>query len=185
MPVFEQIIGPLGELLAAECEAQLVALRESGIVVTHIDSHRHTHAMPGIRSAVAAVAARHGLPLRRPVESARRFPNDLVSQVHRGLIAWSWRITSGGAAPTRAPDHFIGVSMQGGERFGEQFASVLDALPEGSTEMMVHPGRVDDALRSSDGYTQQRERELEALLSPALGQRLRRGDISLIGFAAL
>ena len=174
-----------GSEVAAECEAQLAALRESGIVITHIDSHRHTHAMPVIRGAVASVAARHGLPLRRPVESARRFPNDIGSQVHRSLIAWSWRITSGGAARTRAPDHFIGVSMQGGARFGEQFVAVLDALPAGTTEMMVHPGRVDDALRAADSYTQQRERELEALLSPTLRQRLRRGDIGLIGFGAL
>ena len=50
---------------------------------------------------------------------------------------------------------------------------------------MVHPGRVDDALRKVDAYTWQRERELAALLSAAPLERLRRGDIALIGFAAL
>ncbi len=171
--------------VVAECDAQLAALHEGGVRVTHIDSHRHTHALPVIRGAVASVAARHGLPLRRPVESTRRFPNDIVSQLHRGLIAWSWRTTSLGAPVTRAPDHFIGVSMQGGERFAEQFMAVLDDLPAGSSEMMVHPGRVDDMLRRVDAYTWQRERELAALLSAAPLERLRRGDIALIGFAAL
>jgi predicted glycoside hydrolase/deacetylase ChbG (UPF0249 family) len=171
--------------IEAECGAQLQALRDAGITPTHIDSHRHTHALPVIRSAVARVAARHRLPLRRPVESHRRFPNDLPSQLHRAVIAASWRMTSIGALQTAAPDHFIGVSMQGGERFAEQLTVVLDTLPAGSVEMMVHPGGVDDALRAVDGYTWQRERELAALTSPAVHDRLGRGDIALIRFSEL
>ncbi|MEA3247112.1 MAG: ChbG/HpnK family deacetylase [Gemmatimonadota bacterium] len=174
-----------GAEVEAECEAQLTAIESLAVRVTHIDSHRHTHALPVVRRAVARVAARRGLPLRRPVESHRRFANDLASQLHRGVIAWSWRLTSVSAAATRAPDHFIGVSMQGGERFPGQLAAVLDRLPAGSVEMMVHPGRVDDALRSVDGYTWQRERELAALLSPAVRDRLRAGDIALTHFGEL
>lgn len=171
--------------VAAECEAQLAALQDAGIRVTHIDSHRHTHALPVIRRAVAQVAAMRGLPLRRPVESHRRFPNDLPSQLHRALIAWSWRVTSVGAPRTRAPDHFIGVSMQGGERFAERLTKVIDTLPTGTTEMMVHPGYVDAALTAADGYTWQREREREALTAPALREQLRRREIAVIGFGAL
>jgi predicted glycoside hydrolase/deacetylase ChbG (UPF0249 family) len=169
----------------AECEAQLQALRDAGITPTHIDSHRHTHALPVIRAAVARVAVRYRLPLRRPVESHRRFPNDLPSQLHRAVIAASWRVTSIGAKQTAAPDHFIGVSMQGGEQFAAQLAIVLDALPAGSVEMMVHPGGVDDALRAVDGYTWQRERELAALTSLAVRERLGRSDIALIRFSDL
>jgi predicted glycoside hydrolase/deacetylase ChbG (UPF0249 family) len=169
----------------AECEAQLQTLRDAGITPTHIDSHRHTHALPVIRAAVARVAACHRLPLRRPVESHRRFPNDLPSQLHRAVIAASWRVTSTGAQPTAAPDHFIGVSMQGGERFAAQLTTVLDALPAGSVEMMVHPGGVDDALRAVDSYTWQRERELAALTSPTVRERLDRDDITLIRFSDL
>ena len=168
--------------IEAECEAQLQALRDAGIAPTHIDSHRHTHALPVMRRAVARVASRRGLPLRRPVESHRRFPNDIVSQVHRSVIAWSWRVTSLGAAATKAPDHFIGVSMQGGHKFEQQLTHVLDHLPQGSVEMMVHPGRVDAALESVDGYTWQRKLELTALLSPALRSQLRQRDIALIRF---
>ena len=171
--------------IEAECEAQLQALRDAGIAPTHIDSHRHTHALPVIRWAVARVAARHRLPLRRPVESHRRFLNDLPSQLHRAVIAASWRVTSVGAQQTAAPDHFIGVSMQGGEQFAAQLSVVLDTLPAGSVEMMVHPGGVDDALRAVDGYTWQRERELAALTSPAVRERLGRGDIALVRFSDL
>jgi predicted glycoside hydrolase/deacetylase ChbG (UPF0249 family) len=169
----------------AECEAQLAALEQAGVRATHLDSHRHTHALPVIRRAVARVAVRRGLPLRRPVESHRRFPSDLPSQLHRGVIAWSWRVTSLGALATRAPDHFIGVSMQGSAGFEQRLLAVLDALPAGSVELMVHPGHVDPALVAIDGYTLPREVELAALRSPAVRERLARGDIARIDFTAL
>jgi predicted glycoside hydrolase/deacetylase ChbG (UPF0249 family) len=167
----------------AECEAQIAAIEAAGIRLTHLDSHRHTHALPVMRGAVARIAARRNLPLRRPIESHRRFPNDLVSQVHRGVIAWSWRVTSVGATATRAPQHFIGVSMQGGEKFEAQLTQVLGELPAGTAEMMVHPGRVDAALESVDGYTWQRERA--ALTAPSVRDRLAAGDIARIRFDQL
>ena len=169
----------------AEGAPIIAAIEAAGIRLTHLDSHRHTHALPVMRGAVARIAARRNLPLRRPIESHRRFPNDLVSQVHRGVIAWSWRVTSLTSVPTRAPDHFIGVSMQGSRGFEARLCAVLDALPAGTVELMVHPGHVDEALRAVDGYTTPREVELSALASPAVRERLARGDIALIDFTAL
>jgi predicted glycoside hydrolase/deacetylase ChbG (UPF0249 family) len=75
--------------------------------------------------------------------------------------------------------------MQGGERFAARLAHVIDTLPAGTTEMMVHPGYVDDALTAVDGYTWQRERERETLTAPALREHLRRSEVALIGFGAL
>ncbi|NBS60239.1 MAG: ChbG/HpnK family deacetylase, partial [Betaproteobacteria bacterium] len=83
------------------------------------------------------------------------------------------------------PDHFIGVSMQGSEGFSSRLLRVLDSLPAGSVELMVHPGHVDDALLAVDGYTTPREVELTALRSAAVRDRLTRGDIALVNFGAL
>jgi chitin disaccharide deacetylase len=174
-----------GAEVAAECDAQLAALAGAGIACTHIDSHRHTHALPVFRGAVAGIAASRGLPLRRPVESHFGNEGGFRSQLHRGVIGASWRVTGIGAARTRAPGRFVGVSMQGSEGFERQFLAALDACRAGSTELMVHPGHVDDALAAQDGYTWQRERELAALLSPAVRERLHRGDLTLIGFRDL
>jgi predicted glycoside hydrolase/deacetylase ChbG (UPF0249 family) len=167
--------------VAAECEAQLAALASAGIRCTHMDSHRHTHALPVIRGAVAAIAAQRKLPLRRPIESHFR-AGDFASQLHRGVIASSWRVTSVTAARTRAPDHFVGVSMQGSRGFAEQFIATVDRLAAGSTEMMVHPGHVDETLVAVDSYTHERERELAALTSPQLRDCLRRNDLVIVGF---
>jgi predicted glycoside hydrolase/deacetylase ChbG (UPF0249 family) len=169
----------------AECEAQCQAIEATGVKLTHIDSHRHTHALPIVRGAVARVAERRGIPVRRPVESHGRFPNDFPSQVHRAVIAWSWHTTTPFVNYSRSADHFIGVSMQGGDTFERQLTHVLDRLPAGSVEMMVHPGRVDAALESVDGYTWQRKLELKALLSRAVRKRLAAGDIELMHFGQL
>lgn len=174
-----------GGEVTAECEAQLMALGNAGIGCTHIDSHRHTHALPVIRRAVAAIAARRQLPLRRPLESHFRAMSDVGSQVHRAVVSASWLVSSATAAHTRAPDHFIGVSLQGGHAFAARATAAVDHLGAGVTELMVHPGHVDDALRAADGYTWQREMELSALLSGDFRERLRRDDMSLTGFRAL
>lgn len=171
--------------VAAECEAQIGALGDAGIRCTHVDSHRHVHALPVIRGAVAGVASRLGLPLRRPVESHFRAAGGLISQLHRAAIGAAWRVTSLGAPPTRAPDRFVGVSIQGSAGFEGQFLAAIDGLAQGTTELMVHPGHVDDALVAIDGYTSPRERELAALVSPLVRERLGRGDLTLIGFGAL
>lgn len=169
----------------AECEAQLGALAGAGIRVTHLDSHRHTHVLPVIRGAVARVAAARGMPLRRPVESPRWFAADVPSQLHRAAVAWAWRVTGVGAPRTRSADHFVGIALQGGHRFAARLARVLEGLPPGTTELMVHPGYVDDALGAMDGYTWQRERERAALTAPVLGAELGRRGIALVGFGAL
>jgi len=80
-------------------------------------------------------------------------------------------------------DHFRGVSLQGGRRFAERLRRALDTLEPGSTELMVHPGHVDDALAAQDPYTAPRAIELAELTSAGVRERLARGDIELVSFA--
>ena len=170
----------------AECEAQLTALRQAGITPTHIDSHRHTHALPTLRAAVARVAARHALVLRRPLESPRWFKGDVGAQLHRAVVQAAWRSTARQLPAARGTDHFVGISLQGGTLFDARLDVVLAGLAPGSTELMVHPGHADDALRALDpSNTWQRERELAALTDRPLARRLEGTGIALIGFRAL
>jgi predicted glycoside hydrolase/deacetylase ChbG (UPF0249 family) len=165
--------------LRAECAAQLHALQAAGARVTHIDSHRHTHPLPGVWSAVQSVAATAGLHVRVPAEPWRtaRTPI-LAAQLHRAAVSASaWRPHT----PRRV--HFTGLTLNGGHDFEAGLLRTLDGLTPGVTELMVHPGYAEPALAAIDGYTWQRERELTALLSPALANRLRRGDVSLTSFA--
>jgi predicted glycoside hydrolase/deacetylase ChbG (UPF0249 family) len=80
----------------------------------------------------------------------------------------------------RHVDHFRGFALTGRPDFTARLLALLERLEPGVTELMVHPGYPDAALRGWVGYTAGRERELEGLLSPSVRARLARGDIVLV-----
>src|SRR6478752_6985774 len=71
-------------------EAPLEALTAAGIKPTHIDSHRHAHALPGILPAVAAVAYDAHVPVvRRPLDSPSLL--DPVASTKMLVLHAAWR----------------------------------------------------------------------------------------------
>ena len=172
-----------------ECEAQLAALREAGIEPTHLDSHRHAHAMPGILPSVAAAAHDAGIKVvRRPLD--RISVLDPLASAKMLMLHTAWRTALIGVAPAhratlaRAP-HFRGIAMQGMPDVRDRLLAILDQLQLGVTEIMVHPGYADDVLAAQDPFRSERETELAALLDPAVRARLAKGDVQLVSFAAV
>jgi len=164
------------EHVAAECRAQLNLLHKLSVRVRHIDSHRHVHLLPGVWKTVVAVAQDAGIrTVRVPRESLR--PTGL--RLSRALVAASLRAFCGDRALMRA-DHFLGLGLLGAHDFQRQLLALLDQLEPGTTELMVHPGYVDPDLTRRDAYTTGRERELAALCSREVRDRLARGDIRLV-----
>jgi predicted glycoside hydrolase/deacetylase ChbG (UPF0249 family) len=169
-----------------ECTAQIGRARRLGLRLTHIDGHHHVHLYPVIRRAVRHVIAAERIPVvRRPAEHLvgvpewrRRLPERIAIRLFaRGVGAGCWH-----AETTR---HFVGSTLLGAPRFHSALVRVLDELPSGTTELMVHPGYVAGPLPGGDSYTTQREIELRALTSPDVLQRLRSGRIRLINFRQL
>jgi predicted glycoside hydrolase/deacetylase ChbG (UPF0249 family) len=163
-----------------ECRAQLDRLRTNGIAVSHIDGHRHVHVLPGVWSGVAAVARGEGLPVRKPVEPIRggRPAAKLALRVAHELVTRH----PNGDPPSH---HFRGIGLLGAWHFADALIELIDHLPLGVTEVMVHPGYVDADLLRWDSYGHDRERELVALRSPQVLTRLTRGDPQLVRFADL
>jgi predicted glycoside hydrolase/deacetylase ChbG (UPF0249 family) len=130
---------------------------------THLDSHHHAALHASVFPVFAAVARERSLRARAPTDDARRMLR---------------------AAGVRTPDHFI-------DRFYAASVSVrtleeiLTGLPDGTSELMCHPGLVDDALRAGSTYVEEREREVEALCDPSIGRLLRAESIRLMDFGAL
>jgi len=172
-----------------ECDAQLAALRAEGIEVTHLDSHRHAHALPGILPAVAACAhdARVRI-VRRPLD--RPTPLEPVASAKMLVLFASWRAALHGVSPAhrallaRAP-HFRGIALQGAPNVRDRMLALFDQLPRGETELMLHPGYDDAVLAAQDPYRREREVEVAALLDPAVRARLERGDVRLVSFAQI
>jgi predicted glycoside hydrolase/deacetylase ChbG (UPF0249 family) len=174
--------------LEAETRAQIERVRGAGIAVTHLDSHRHAHALPGIFPVVARVASEVGIRvIRIPREPLGINPLDAAATsrklVLRAALAVSHALLL--VPPLMATDHFRGISLQGGTHFARRLEHTLDTLAPGTSELMVHPGHVDVALAAQDPYTAPRAIELADLTSAGVVERLRRGDIELTSFAAL
>jgi predicted glycoside hydrolase/deacetylase ChbG (UPF0249 family) len=104
--------------------------------------------------------------------------------VKRALLAAAWATPSRGPCPVPGTDAFRGIVLLGVPSFAAGLLALLDALPEGSTELMVHPGRNDPSVVGWDTYIAERAVELAALLSAPVRERLGRGDIVLTRFGA-
>lgn len=172
------------EHVLRECEAQLCRLRASGVGVTHLDSHRHVHALPGLLRPVALAAREASIRvLRRPIEPLGLHPWRVGVTMKKFAMLAAWR-DSGFPSELAGVDHFRGLSCRSGRQFAADLLETLNELPAGTIELMVHPGYADAELLRWDSYAEGREAELAALRSAAMRERLARGDIALISFLA-
>jgi predicted glycoside hydrolase/deacetylase ChbG (UPF0249 family) len=160
----EGLAGANSREIAAEVEAQFDRFIEIfGRKPTHLDSHHHSHRRAEVFEAVCSLAGREGLPVRNAGGAMGR---DLKARV------------------LRTSDFFEegffdqGVSV-------EKLISIMDALPEGSTELMCHPAHEDAELAASSSYAAVRVLELSALCDPAVKAAIQRDGVRLITFADL
>ncbi len=172
-----------------ECDAQLAALGREGVQATHIDSHRHTHALPGILPAVLSSARAAGVRIvRRPLDAPSMGEPGIAAKML--VLHASWHAAMRGTTSedrawiARSPT-FRGIALQGAPDVEARLLDLLSHLPAGATEIMLHPGYDDAVLAAQDPYRAEREREVRALCSPAVRERLTRGDIQLVNFASL
>lgn len=174
-----------------ELAAQVRRILDGGIRLTHLDTHKHTHLAPPVLNAVARVAEEFGIRwVRRPF--------DLPITAARGGAPWPKRATSGGLTfvrrrfervlaerHCRTTDHFAGFQITGRFRTRELVA-LIQALPEGSTELMCHPGRLTGELRAArTRLKESREQELAALIAPETRRAIEETGIELVNYRTL
>ncbi|HEV7594717.1 MAG TPA: ChbG/HpnK family deacetylase [Gemmatimonadaceae bacterium] len=168
-----------------ECAAQLDRIGSAGIAVTHMDSHRHIHVHPALSGPVRQTATTRGVhAIRAPLEPITTNIGDWRATTKKLALSLTSRL---GAAipPVRGPDHFYGISLQGGKSFASRLFRLIPRLPSGTSEIMTHPGRNDSSLLALDPYSWQREAELVVLLSQQFRDVLDRQRITLTNFANL
>jgi predicted glycoside hydrolase/deacetylase ChbG (UPF0249 family) len=174
-----------------ELAAQVHKILDAGLRPSHLDTHKHTHLAPPVLDAVARLGEEFGIAwVRRPFD----FPLNAL----RGTVPHMKQLTSGALGlmrrrfhrvlaghGCRTTDHFAGFQITGRFRTAE-LVELLAAIPEGSTELMCHPGRCGPALRgAATRLKESRERELEALVAPEVRGALERNGIELTTYAGL
>lgn len=175
-----------------ELRAQIDKIRRSGIEPTHLDTHKHTHAHPLVMNVLGRVAREMGITrVRKPAEdfaaswtsqsTDKRSWSRLASAASvRAVTPWFQSLAR--RYGLRSPDHFLGLAMTG-RITSAALCHLIEMLPEGKTEIMLHPGNCDaDLARTGSRLQQQRQMEMEALLAPGARASIERNGVSLITY---
>jgi len=147
-----------------EARAQLRRFRKlMGRDPTHLDSHHHAHRSPAVLEAVLTLAWETGLPVRQ------------------GTAALRERLEREGIPTT---DGFV-EDFHGEGATLEALLAIVFAIPPGTTEVMCHPGHVDEELRAGSSYADERRRELDVLVHREVRQAIQALGVKLIHFGEL
>ena len=187
-------------LPAAEVEkewgAQINKVRDAGVAVTHLDGHKHVHMLPGLFEIALRLAKRNGIGAIRVSHEASSLRTALSAGadlrasavLKQGVQARGLKLLARDArekaerAGISTSDYFCGIA-QTGELTKEGVARLLRNLPEGTTELMCHPGHVDEELRATSTRLQgSREKEVEILTDPEIRNLVASQGIRLIDY---
>ncbi|MEI6224744.1 MAG: ChbG/HpnK family deacetylase [Deltaproteobacteria bacterium] len=142
-----------------EIRAQFGRFEEiRGAPPAHVDGHRHVHAEPPVLEALLRVAGPLGLRVRA------------LDPIMRDRIR---------AAGARACDAFVGDAGLRPCWTVERLVTAVGALSEGTTEIMLHPGRTPTHVRTSFGA--EREIELAAAIDPRVREAFLVAGVSVVG----
>lgn len=162
--------------IAEEWRAQIEKVQRSGVSPTHLDSHHHIHLIPQCFSVAAGLAKEFGIPwLRRPIE---KIPSCFLLSASAVKLL-TFKVLCFRHWPAQTSDAFRGLTLQGRRNFAASLEETVRALPEGRTELMVHPANPDALLEQTDPFVHERGVELAALCDPTLKQVLIEEKIEL------
>jgi hopanoid biosynthesis associated protein HpnK len=178
-----------------EWDAQIQKVRASGIRPTHLDGHKHVQMLPGLFVVALRLAKRHGIEAVRVSHEASSLRSALLNgkessgvALKQGVQARGLKLLAGNArrmaerAGIATADYFCGIAQTGVlTKTGVQ--RLLNSLPEGTTELMCHPGYLDEELRRSSTRLQESRRsELEILTDKAIRKSVAELGIRLINY---
>jgi chitin disaccharide deacetylase len=183
-----------------EWDAQIEKVREAGIQPTHLDGHKHVHMLPGLLEIALRLAKRHNIGAMRVAHEASSLRAALSAgdELHatvvlkQGVQARGLKLLARDAreqaerAGISTADYFCGIA-QTGEMTKEGVARLLRSLPDGTTELMCHPGYADQDLQNTATRLQEsRQTELEILTDVEIRNLVASQGIRLIdyGFVA-
>jgi len=179
-----------------EWDAQIQKVRNAGIAPSHLDGHKHVQMLPGLFEIALRLAKKHGIRAIRVAHEESKLRALLSSGgvqktgvlLKQGVQARGLKLLARDAremadhAGLVATDYFCGIA-QTGVLTREGVEKLLKNLPEGSTELMCHPGYVDEDLRRSATRLQQsRQTELEILTDARIRKLVATQGIRLISY---
>ena len=179
--------------IEAEATAQIRKLQAAGIVVSHLDTHKHTHIFPSVLRPLLRAARSCGVPaMRNPfgpvhVSIVAKRPSLWKQFSKVRLLSRLGRTfrSSVQDAGMLTPDGTVGI-VATGAMDASLFESIVNSLPEGTWELVCHPGYNDADLGSiRTRLRESRAQELEILTSPEARKILAHSGVRLISYREL
>ena len=179
-----------------EWDAQIHKIRAAGIAPTHLDGHKHVQMLPGLFEIALRLAKKHGIRAIRVAHEESKLRTLLSSGgdqktsvvLKQGVQARGLKLLARDAremadhAGLVTTDYFCGIA-QTGVMTREGVEQLLTHLPDGSTELMCHPGYADAELkRSSTRLQESRQTELAILTDPRIRKLVASRGIRLISY---
>ena len=184
------------EEIGCEAEAQIRKIQSAGIIVSHVDTHKHAHIFSHVLRPVLKAARSCGVrAVRNPFEPATLWPRGRVLRtpslwiralqvklLHRYSTEFNAVVKEEQMKTTAGSPGIIAT----GTLDQDLLTATIQGLPEGDWELVCHPGYLDADLQSAGTrLLQSRQTELQALTSAETRQVLARKGIQLISYAEL
>ena len=182
--------------IEAEAAAQFERLQAAGIQPSHFDTHKHAHMFPAVLRPLLRAAKAHSIPaVRNPFGQVWPLP---LSSLLRTRQLWKrfaqlnvLRSFEGNfrreveSHGLRTTDGSLGVLVTG-ELDLKLFSAMAESMPEGTWELVCHPGYNDADLNVvPTRLRHSREQELRLLTSDETKAILLRQQIDLISYHGL
>ncbi|MBP2654534.1 MAG: YdjC family protein [Firmicutes bacterium] len=151
------------EEVERELEAQVEKFLATGLELTHLDSHHHSHSYPQVLDIAIKLASQLKTPLRQTSPEVR----DRI--IAAGVKTTDWFTTD---------FYDQGVDL-------ENLQMIIAGHDGGVLEIMCHPAREDELLFAVSSYNACRFKELAILTAPEIKRFLSEHGVKLISFAEL
>ncbi len=154
------------EAIVKETELQIQKAQSAGIRLQHLDGHHHAHLRPELIATIAAITAKHKIPVIR-------YFKGFYEGLYPGLpTAWVKDLL--GRFGLKCVETFF-AGWEAVESSLPGYSYLDLTLPFSTAELMVHPGKGEPW----------REKELSHCTSSAIREELKNRDITLATFAEL
>ncbi len=161
--------------LAAEIRAQFEAFHATGLMLDHVNAHKHMHLHPTVARLMMSIGREFGL-------RAVRIPNEpalllRAAGVRRSvsaflLRAWTRQLRQQARRAGMTVNDFVfGIALSG-RMTADRVIPVVANLPGGLTEMYFHPASVREPLLAQLMPDYEHQAELQCLLNEDLASAI-------------
>lgn len=170
-----------------ECKAQVVKVKEAGLLISHLDSHEHIHMFGPILKIVLRVMKEEGV-------RAIRFPKEKVSLWnllkeprnavrHLSLVFVCNMAKRVLCDPDITHNKYFTGHFHAHRLNEKDFFSILSHMKEGITELGCHPGYFGRHIAAERPWYKGCEEEMRVLCDMEFRKEIKRWGIKLASYA--